>query len=678
MALPQLLDATTAHLCTGDIDTPLPESQAAVRDATSHDTPHEAASPSSARVSCSDLGQDAVIGMPSPASSSSSLLSRADTGLSGDTAASPVSCIWPAKLPAAYEPKLGAIPRDESKGAKSRKRPRWLQPRPLLGLFALMLAAGCVLFSMAILIVSNDRPIAKWTVQPTVYLAVAAAFANSAISFAHAQAVPIAWWYQASRSEGVTIRGLDRQWKASFFVSHALRSAWFTRSTSAATLLVALMIIDGPLLQRASSVIVAKQSQVVGLALQLSPELPIGFSGIVQPGTDGLVLTDDVVGACNDWMNKSPIPMSTTPLCKGICAGRVLGPGMAKDYCRTTTWPITSAIYTDRNFTWGQSNDTMGFGSTPLFSLYVTSSGGPLGTPFPGFASQAAVLYTGNLNVVNGSGTYNATTCYMIPAIIEYEVTFNDAGHVVLQPDSFNTGRVVSYANNTPAVPSPGIDWDDITQPLNDTLDYLTEVFQTMTGANASAGLYGTFDVMQFTPQAMKYIDERPGNDIRTFDPTADVFHSMNELMFRSAVRASTWGNITSLIDAGLTINQTTTANQTVTRNVFRSDFHWYAAATTIELIAVLMVLPLYWGFWRLEKHLALSPLSTAAAFGAPLLRAGSAHDCDDVVQKLGDVRVRYMSGCAGGEGDGDRGGDLERGEMNGRSAGFVACDKAP
>lgn len=57
--------------------------------------------------------------------------------------------------------------------------------------------------------------------------------------------------------------------------------------------------------------------------------------------------------------------------------------------------------------------------------------------------------------------------------------------------------------------------------------------------------------------------------DIGFTDPTRDVINSLNEMMFRAAVMASSWSNLTELMDPGLSANQTTVANQTITQNVF-------------------------------------------------------------------------------------------------------------
>jgi hypothetical protein len=119
----------------------------------------------------------------------------------------------------------------------SSRDTHWLQLRSLLGILALALAIGYVSFSLAILIASNNEPVDSWTIQPTVYLAISAAIANSAIPFAHSQAIPSAWWYKAS--PGATFRALEHQWHGSTSMLHAARYARHAKSTFATTLFVA-------------------------------------------------------------------------------------------------------------------------------------------------------------------------------------------------------------------------------------------------------------------------------------------------------------------------------------------------------------------------------------------------------------------------------------------------------
>lgn len=70
---------------------------------------------------------------------------------------------------------------------------------------------------------------------------------------------------------------------------------------------------------------------------------------------------------------------------------------------------------------------------------------------------------------------------------------------------------------------------------------------------------------------------------------------------------------------------------------------HRYAAAVTFELVTVLLILPLFYGWWTLDSKLTLSPLNIALAFESPLLKdVNSAAGAKDIVQQIGDERIRY------------------------------------
>jgi len=150
-------------------------------------------------------------------------------------------------------------------------RPSALNVRPLLGLFALGVSVLCMCVALAILLASNKQPIARWPIQPTVYLAIAAALANVALGFARFVAAPLSWWHTALR--GSNLRELERQWEASHSVLLAFKHHYRMGFAGFATILAALMMIDGPLLQKATSVQVETSSSNITLALNLTLEV---------------------------------------------------------------------------------------------------------------------------------------------------------------------------------------------------------------------------------------------------------------------------------------------------------------------------------------------------------------------------------------------------------------------
>ena len=68
-----------------------------------------------------------------------------------------------------------------------------------------------------------------------------------------------------------------------------------------------------------------------------------------------------------------------------------------------------------------------------------------------------------------------------------------------------------------------------------------------------------------------------------------------------------------------------------------------FAGAAVLEVLAVLFVLPLFWGWWTLGHAPLVSPVELALAFDAPLFKkANSATGSTGVIKKLGEVHVTY------------------------------------
>lgn len=78
-------------------------------------------------------------------------------------------------------------------------------------------------------------------------------------------------------------------------------------------------------------------------------------------------------------------------------------------------------------------------------------------------------------------------------------------------------------------------------------------------------------------------------------DPTTEILNIINEVMFRAGVVAG-WDNLTHGLDDGLTASQSVKANQTLVVNVYTSDIRWFAGAAAIQVVALLLILPVFYG----------------------------------------------------------------------------------
>lgn len=162
---------------------------------------------------------------------------------------------------------------------------------PWTGILSLILAFCCAIASLIVGIVSNNLPLNSWQVstgviQPSVLLSTAATVANGLLRTAFAQGVTIQWWSQIHRGvsveelcalyiHGTTIRGLFTNLSK------------FSTVTFAAFVML-LILADGPILQRASSV------HILSHTSQSNVTVPISASPFVSGATGIINQHDDI------------------------------------------------------------------------------------------------------------------------------------------------------------------------------------------------------------------------------------------------------------------------------------------------------------------------------------------------------------------------------------------------
>lgn len=66
----------------------------------------------------------------------------------------------------------------------------------------------------------------------------------------------------------------------------------------------------------------------------------------------------------------------------------------------------------------------------------------------------------------------------------------------------------------------------------------------------------------------------------------------------------------------------------------------WGAVAAT--LCCVLLVLPVYWGFWQLGRKVSLNPLEIAHAFRSPMFTDAPTGSPKVLIKEVGSQAIRY------------------------------------
>lgn len=149
-------------------------------------------------------------------------------------------------------------------------------------------------------------------------------------------------------------------------------------------------------------------------------------------------------------------------------------------------------------------------------------------------------------------------------------------------------------------------------------------------------------------------------------DPLDDIIAMANELGLRTAISLSDYdGDYTQPTDAqpyitypnltlvNRTISQDITASTTYSGNFYHTSKGWLVSGVAIMLLNCVLIMPTFWGWWRLERLFTMNPLETAKAFDAPALRDTDPFTSPTTwAETLKKMRVRYGKGQVDPEAD--------------------------
>lgn len=111
-----------------------------------------------------------------------------------------------------------------------------------------------------------------------------------------------------------------------------------------------------------------------------------------------------------------------------------------------------------------------------------------------------------------------------------------------------------------------------------------------------------------------------------------DALQSIRELMFRTAIAAANSTNV-----------QHVTSQATGDHTIYKTEYLFLALATVASVLAIVSVLFTFHGFWTLGRHVSMSPIETARAFNAPLLRNSDSNaPARSLLRQVGTRPVKY------------------------------------
>ena len=492
---------------------------------------------------------------------------------------------------------------------------------PWLGLAALLGALVGAASSVAILVASNGKPTPEWYIQPTVYLAISSTITNLFLYLAFSEGVNVAWWRRATK-ENTRFADLHRHWSFGNSFWAAVTSGRHFSLVALASILVAVGPINSPLLQRALQVSVGHLSELSNVGIKIVQSLPDGYTGYPngQGGTREL-LTTAFAQTVQAFDRQATIILNSTG-CKGQCAATVRGAGFAVD-CFTSTTPF--------NLTPVDSQD----GRVSNFSKKATVEETLVfGSHLSWEASEPGILQLGvQLKDRHAcDGELQIRNCTLQAAVADYPVIISENKSTIeLAPGSSIFNDVIPNAPeviyNTTTGPttlagfykalSDAYDSEANLRPLG------AEGYELLT-TGATSNRYAVLDMSSPTP----HVD----CTVSFTDPSNDILAAVRELMFRTAIAA-----------ANSSDTQHVTAQQTTTLPIYEAHYPYLYAALSCTAAGWLAMIPLLLNWWHVGRTVSMSPIETAKAFGAPLLRSSDSNaDAVKLLKEVGDRPVQY------------------------------------
>jgi hypothetical protein len=492
----------------------------------------------------------------------------------------------------------------------------------LLSLGALLISILGVAASVGILVASDGQPISKWKYQPTVYLSIASTITNIALHFAFTEGVTTAWWRKALKPN-TQLGDLHRSWNFGNSIWGAVTGFRRFNLIALACILVAIAPINGPLLQRASTVVVANMVSDAPLNLSVATFLNTTTGYLSGRGYAVSILSEKFIPIVQDYYNGVKIPMTNTGCStSGKCTAKMRGAGFAVN-CSSYTVPF--------NVTPGDVDP----GSDPAIinGTYAFMSFFGWKTFSPNMSLNVQYKDTPGC-----SGYLTVRNCSLHSAVVQYPVIIDgnkstislDPSSTIFDDDfeSYTDADSQAYPSQGPTV--LGGFWFALNNRFYSTshLRFIGAVGYELLSTGPTASQYAVVaDMLTST-----YPYNGGMCHIHFQDPTQGLLQEARQFMFRIAVATANSSDV-----------QLVMSTEVATHPIYQSHWQFLGIAILFTALAILTVTLTFYGFWHLGRQMTMSPIELAKAFDSPLL------SCEDsnavvgtIVKKIGERGVRY------------------------------------
>lgn len=346
--------------------------------------------------------------------------------------------------------------------------------------------------------------------------------------------------------------------------------------------------------------------------------------------------------------------------CRGLCRGTILAPGLVHRNCKRISfvadyenkpdWPLQNRNASRhgalRHYLLSKSEYNLppSQGKPDYWLNRNRSHFEPLSPMLPDSDRELMVLDTAWANLTDRVGHLWYTRCLVAAATLEYEIVANENGSIT--PISFHKRPLHALANNTlrywASNSSTPSSFSAAMQQATGLLSSSYYFTDESDGEVSTAGLLGAMSILN--------------DDVPTFssiDPLEQVIAIMNELLFRGGAQVASLANARPE-SLGLDKNclyqngtcslwQTINGTRTDEVSVYHTNMTFWGLAAFTQFLAIALIVPIFWGWWRLGREVSFSPFEIAKAFDAPLLQAAHSNSkAEGIVSTVGFIPVRY------------------------------------
>lgn len=452
---------------------------------------------------------------------------------------------------------------------------------PWLGIFCLFVTMLSMTASALVLATSNHTVVASWSVSPQVILAILSVFITSSLRLALSSGVAISWWYRVLK--GAPLADTHRYWDFGTNLLSAATSWKHFNLISLATILVTLAMIEGPLMQKASSVSTRQISRPVSLVASIAPNLPSGYTAMAT-GEYRVprMPTIEFSTAFNDYSTRAAFGSDGTfQGCPGTCHANIPGVGFQVDCESQNTsfsmedyGPLVQKPQFVTNTSWS------GCWQANCSETLIVNAGWAINTVPLAFANRVCTLslaivaypltFTNNITTLDLPLGQNPEVLTPLPPALTYAPSDSTTLRATL-------GGFYLLGNNDGE--THGTFYANVSMGINGASS-----LYTLSGLNPFSWSHSVnmiWDVHQFAGYTWR-------------DPTPDILAAYHEIMFRLAIQAAT----NSTLVAPVTVNginyssvMNVSAIHTFAENHYTTNFKYLAGALAVILLAILCVL---------------------------------------------------------------------------------------